>query len=188
MARLDARTVVMLGGTHFPNRTLSDVWLLKAPDYLTKGCFLIFEIMVAIDPNETNVGYDALIYEKWEWREVNVSGVSPVALWSHQGALVGDNMVVLCRSPTTQHRRRTPESSSPGALTPPRKKLLSTRSLDEKEPPKTSNTISIHPTHELHRCDALSIDSMYSNDLIDSIMSAEPHQSQRSLWARFQNW
>ena len=100
---------------------------------------------------------------------MNVSGVSPIALWSHQGALVGTNMVVLCRSPTTQHRRRrTPESGSPGALTPPRKKLLSTRSLDEKEPPKAAMHAIVHPTHELHRCADL-IDLIYLIDLIDLI-------------------
>lgn len=122
---LDSQHIIVVGGCGGPNMIYTDVWLLDI--------------------------------QQWRWTELHVLNPSeqPAAIWSHNGCRVGDNMVLLGRPPPAA-RRRSSQSISPcmqrrsspneltadtaatcrstqssGNLTPPRRKLITSRSLDE---------------------------------------------------------
>ena len=150
---LDDRHVVIVGGCGGPNMIYNDVWLLTLAD----------------DPAA-----------EWAWRELRVLNAAhqPSTMWSHSGCRVGNNVVLLGKCPPgtpssspSLHRRSSPNelqdgdqaaaSSSSGTLTPPRRRLITSRSLDEhvsfrlidtssQEPPQSPATLERKGV-ELHR-------------------------------------
>ncbi|VDP12849.1 unnamed protein product [Soboliphyme baturini] len=138
---IDDSHLLIIGGCGGANLIFSDIWLLS------------------MLPNST-----------WLWEEVTVINASASApqLWSHPACKVGDNVVVVSKAQSmsvdTVERHRSMSSSThlgerrlhnwvppQGNLIPPRRKLIISRSFEDRQDETSSSGSDVEGSCNLYR-------------------------------------